>query len=246
MNDASLTTTGMSGIDIEMPVAGPGARAYAFVLDIHIRALLALAWIFVAGFILAGIGYVADGVFDLISAWGSFWFVAFPGLLIYLLYHPVLEVAMKGLTPGKRFAGVRIVTESGGVPGAGPLLIRNLFRIVDSAPTFYVVGFIATLVTKRHVRIGDIAAGTVLVYFRQRKQRDIEVAEQLSRADKVTPQQAALIQELLDRWKQLQPDVRARLAARTFAAVGEPMPEVWDQDKLYARLAHLLTASDSG
>src|SRR4029077_20735966 len=78
------------------------------------------------------------------------------------------EIAMRGRTPGKRIAGVHIVARGGSSPGIGALLTRNVFRIVDSFPLLYPVGLITAMITPEHVRVGDIAAGTVLVYDRTR------------------------------------------------------------------------------
>jgi uncharacterized membrane protein SpoIIM required for sporulation len=96
------------------------------------------------------------------AAW--FVFVLTPAAVIFLLYHAVLEVCMRGRTPGKRIAGLRIVARNGGAPGIAALMTRNAFRIVDSFPLVYGVGLLVAMTTRDHVRIGDIAAGTVLVY----------------------------------------------------------------------------------
>ena len=69
---------------------------------------------------------------------------------------------MGGRTPGKRIAGVRVLTPEGQVPTAGALITRNVFRIVDSMPVFYVVGLLFVFFGKRHLRLGDLAAGTVI------------------------------------------------------------------------------------
>src|SRR5690606_4225634 len=90
--------------------------------------------------------------------------VVLPATALYLLYHPVLEVLMRGRTPGKRMAGVRIVKRDGGVPGSVALLVRNIFRLIDFLPFFYFVGLVTTMLTRHCVRLGDIAAGTLLVY----------------------------------------------------------------------------------
>ena len=70
------------------------------------------------------------------------WFgtVVLPALAIYFLYHPVLELAMRGRTPGKRSAGIHVVTRDGSAPSAGALLVRNVFRLIDSLPVAYGVG----------------------------------------------------------------------------------------------------------
>ena len=70
---------------------------------------------------------------------------------------------MRGRTPGKRIAGVRLVTREGDIPGAGALLLRNIFRLLDSLPVCYLVGLATVVFTEHHVRVGDLAAGTLLV-----------------------------------------------------------------------------------
>jgi uncharacterized membrane protein SpoIIM required for sporulation/uncharacterized RDD family membrane protein YckC len=151
----------VTGVELSLPVAGPGARSFAFLVDWHIRALLAIAW-----FVVAAVTY--NGSWSLAQPFNpdALWFalVLTPPAAIYCLYHPVLEVAMRGRTPGKRIAGIHIVARDGGSPGIGALLTRNVFRIVDSFPLFYPVGLITTMITQDQVRVGDIAAGTVLVY----------------------------------------------------------------------------------
>jgi uncharacterized membrane protein SpoIIM required for sporulation len=71
---------------------------------------------------------------------------------------------MVGQTPGKRLACVRIVALDGATPTVGALLVRNLFRVIDSLPVMYGVGLLTSMVRDDHVRIGDLAAGTLLIY----------------------------------------------------------------------------------
>jgi uncharacterized RDD family membrane protein YckC len=142
-----------------LEIAGPGSRSYAFIIDWQYRVLLALGWFCGAWLLIKYIG-LSPGVelsgLQLQSA------VA-PALGIYLLYHPVLEVLMRGRTPGKRQAGVRIVARDGATPDIGALLIRNALRLVDCLPICYVLGLVSCFITEQRVRIGDLAAGTVLV-----------------------------------------------------------------------------------
>lgn len=238
MNDDTIQVCSVTGVDIELPVAGAGGRSYAFVIDWHIRLLLALAWLFVVGGIIRLLSSDPDAGPDL--SWMYFWIMGLPGALIYFLYHPVLELVMKGQTPGKRMAGVRIVTQAGAVPDPGAILIRNIFRLVDSLPGFYVVGLISTFVTRNQVRIGDLAAGTVLVYHRGRSSRDLEAVEQLGRNTRIDPRKTDLIQELLERWPQLQPDVRQRLARKTLESLSPVSADVQSDQALRAALAALI------
>jgi uncharacterized membrane protein SpoIIM required for sporulation len=74
----------------------------------------------------------------------------------------ILEPLMGGRTPGKRMVGIRILTHEGLVPTTGALITRNVFRLIDSMPGVYVIGLLFVFFGKRHLRLGDLAAGTVL------------------------------------------------------------------------------------
>src|SRR2546430_9459960 len=100
-----------------LPVAGPGARAYAFLLDWHIRLIVALAWFVVGALLYNGRPSLAPPLSNDARWFGT---VVAPALAIYFLYHCVLELAMRGSTPGKRMAGVRLVARDGGSPSACP------------------------------------------------------------------------------------------------------------------------------
>jgi uncharacterized membrane protein SpoIIM required for sporulation/uncharacterized RDD family membrane protein YckC len=159
-----LVADSVTGVEVVLPIAGPGARSFAFLIDWFIRAILSVAWFVVSALVHNARWSLAQPLIP-DAAW--FIFVLTPTAAIFLLYHPVLEISMRGRTPGKRFAGVRIVTRTGGSPGVAALLTRNAFRIIDSFPLVYGVGLLVTMISREHLRIGDFAAGTVLVYERQ-------------------------------------------------------------------------------
>ena len=148
-----------TGIDAHLVLAGPGARSTAFVLDWLIRGALSIAWLLIAAWAILG-----NLDFDIPAESETLWYLAgaVPATIVYFFYHPVLEVLMRGRTPGKRMTGLRVLTPEGLVPGTGALLTRNLFRIVDSMPALYVVGLLFVMFGRRHLRLGDLAAGTVL------------------------------------------------------------------------------------
>src|ERR1041384_5438316 len=134
MSSPQITFQTVTGVDVELTVAGPGSRSYAFIIDWHIRLLLAMGWML--------IGHVVyNGGLTLQSEPGAGYVLGvwIPTLLIYFFYPPVLEIAIRGRTPGKRIAGVRLVTREGDIPGAGPLLLRNIFRLLDSLPLCYLL-----------------------------------------------------------------------------------------------------------
>ncbi len=165
MSNAALATAPViavpsaTGIDAQVILAGPGARTIAFVLDWMIRSALAMAYLLLAAWAILG-----NLEFEVPPDSETLWYLAglVPAMAIYFLYHMILEPLMAGRTPGKRMIGLRILTPEGVVPGTGALLIRNVFRLIDSLPVFYMVGLLFVLFGRRHLRIGDLAAGTVL------------------------------------------------------------------------------------
>lgn len=148
-----------TGVDATIVLAGPGARAMAFVIDWLLRAALAVVYLLIASYILLGNFFGDVGMDDEIKwVFGG----VLPATAIYFLYHVILEPLMRGRTPGKRLVGLRVLTPEGHVPTVGALLTRNLFRAVDSLPVGYVVGLIFVIFGPRHLRFGDLAAGTVV------------------------------------------------------------------------------------
>jgi uncharacterized RDD family membrane protein YckC len=216
--DSILRIPSVTGIDLDLTIAGPGARSYAFIVDWHIRVVAALAWFFLGTMALVGALQVL-GPGDLYYA-QFIYLVVLPSTGIYFLYHPVIEVLMRGQTPGKRIAGVRILAVAdGGMPGIGAILIRNVFRLIDSLPLLYAIGLATTMFTKHHTRIGDIAAGTVLVYDETQSKT---LLDELSApaVRRLGLEHAQIIHDLLSRWKELRSDTRSQLARQLLTKVG--------------------------
>lgn len=206
---SALNIDSVTGIDVSLAVAGPGARSYAFIIDWHIRLILALAW-----FVVAAVVSNADFSLKPSPGHSQRWFtlVVIPALALYFLYHPAVEVAMRGRTPGKRRVGIRIVTRSGGPPSAGALLVRNVFRLIDSLPVLYGLGLTLVVLTRDSLRCGDMAAGTLLVY--ERRVADTELLQDASQriGGRLDPAGAEIAADLLQRWTSLVPEARIRLA----------------------------------
>ena len=148
-----------TGVDARLVLAGPGARSLAFLLDWLIRSAFTAIYLLLASWLILGNFRMDIGPND-----ETLWYLAgaLPATAIYFLYHLILEPLMAGRTPGKRLAGLRVLTPEGLVPTAGALVTRNIFRIIDSMPLFYVVGLLFVFFGRRHLRLGDLAAGTVL------------------------------------------------------------------------------------
>jgi len=208
-----LVVDSVTGVDVALPVAGPGARSFAFVIDWAIRTILSVAWYVVAALLHNGSWSVAA---PLNPDAGWFVYVIAPPAAIYFLYHPVWEVATRGLTPGKRMAGLQTVSRDGGTPSVGSLLTRNVFRLVDSFPIAYALGLLTTMVTRNHVRIGDLAAGTLLVYARNDTTLSRYPGERRA-GNQLDAAAAEVLNELLQRWPNLDSAARRRIALTLIA-----------------------------
>ncbi len=224
----TLIVTSSTGVDVELAIAGPGSRAYAFLIDWHIRLLVAVAWFAIGALCLRGYNSASGR-----SATALAPFVFLPAMLIYFLYHPVLELAMRGRTPGKRMAGVRIVDRYGGTPSSLALLIRNAFRLVDCLPIFYGVGLATTMFSAQRLRLGDMAAGTLLVDDGDQQSKALSQLGALSLDPALDAAALALGNDLLLRWRELESATRRHLARELLAriastGVATPVPATVD------------------
>jgi uncharacterized RDD family membrane protein YckC len=239
-----LRIAGLTGVELTLPIAGPGSRSYAFVIDWHIRVLLTAAWMLIVwlllmAFGLLGVGRGWHGLFALTGV--------LPGLLIYFLYHPVLELLMHGRTPGKRTAGVRLVTRTGGLPSAAAILTRNIFRILDSMPFMYLVGLSSCMLSAQRLRIGDMAAGTVLVLEAADATQKLASLPALLAQTGLEPDVLELLNELLERWLSLSVEHRdalgrALLVRATPSLSSASLIDIGDAE-LQQRLRALLAAT---
>ncbi|HEY4339249.1 MAG TPA: RDD family protein [Steroidobacteraceae bacterium] len=214
MNSETLIVTSPTGVDVELAIAGPGTRAYAFIIDWHIRLLIALSWAAGATLVLRKVVHLSPTSTIMAGV-----ITGLPAALIYFLYHPVLEMTMRGRTPGKRTAGVRIVNREGGTPSLLAVLVRNAFRLIDSLPAFYMVGLFTTLFSAQHLRFGDIAAGTLLVRDGDAESKALAQLGSLALNPALDAGMAALGNDLVLRWKDLDPDSRRRLAGELLARI---------------------------
>jgi uncharacterized RDD family membrane protein YckC len=214
LNNESLIVTSPTGVDVELAIAGPGSRAYAFVIDWHIRVLIALAWFAVAAYAQTGFFFMRGK-----SVPSAIAIATLPALAIYFLYQPLLELLLRGRTPGRRMAGVRLVNLQGGTPSILALLIRNAFRLIDSLPALYGVGLCTTFFTAHRVRFGDLAAGTLLVHDGETEVKALSHLGALSLNPTLDAGLLGLGNDLLLRWNDLQSETRRRLTRELLARI---------------------------
>jgi len=230
------------GLSVGLQVAGIGARSYAFLIDWHLRVLLAVAWLLLC----LAAGWLAKRYALPLPGRGvASTLVTLPASALYLLYHPVLEVLMQGSSPGKRMAGVRVVAQDGRSAGVSAHLLRNVFRLIDSMPMFYCVGVVCCLVTQRQVRLGDLAAGTVLVYVAHDARELRRAIGRHAHGGGHDPELLRLAADVLARWKELDEPRRRELAANLLTRLGEAPGAELDVTQLHARLTALTAAVGS-
>ncbi|MFT3892383.1 MAG: RDD family protein [Anaerolineales bacterium] len=143
-------------------VAGIGSRFLATLIDTILVTLLQVI-VFVTYYFIV---YALD--IDPMGS-GSAWVAAVMGLVIFLFYwgyYIFFEMFWNGQTPGKRWTGLRVIRNDGTPITLSESAIRNLTRIVDFLPAAYGVGIITMFIDKRSRRLGDLAAGTLVVHDR--------------------------------------------------------------------------------
>ncbi len=149
--DTSLVLVSPENIAFEYRLAGPAPRALAFLIDLLLLGLLALAAGLFVGFVGQGslAGFYLAGLFFL--WWGG---------------NAAVEVLANGQTPGKRALGIRVVSHDGLSINVSQSILRNLLRAVDLAPPLF-PGVVSMVVTPRLQRLGDLASGTIVVVDRR-------------------------------------------------------------------------------
>lgn len=138
------------GVTLELSLAGVGSRFIAASIDGMIELAL-IACSYIAARVLSDESQVFIALFFVFS------FVVFFG------YDIAWETLASGRTPGKRVAGLRVVKTSGAPVTFMSSAVRNLMRLIDILPSMYLIGIVSVLASSRNQRLGDLAAGTIVV-----------------------------------------------------------------------------------
>jgi uncharacterized RDD family membrane protein YckC len=148
MLDSVLRVATPEGVELTLRLAGPVPRALAWLID--------LLWRF-AAFIAILMLVVPLGRFG-----GGLALLA--AFLLEWLVPAWCEVYLNGATPGKKALQLMVLCDDGSPVSWGPALTRNLLRFADFLPFLYAGGLVAMLFNAQFKRLGDLAAGTVVVY----------------------------------------------------------------------------------
>ncbi len=147
--DDRVTIATPEGVTLDLVLAGLGSRFVARLLDtvIQVSIIIALA--------IGGYAFGASGALLAVGVIVIF--------LVMLAYDIPFELFNGGRTIGKMTAGIRVVGGGGEPIGFLGSAIRNILRLVDFLPVLYLTGAITIISTERDQRLGDLAAGTIVV-----------------------------------------------------------------------------------
>ncbi len=168
-------------VALQFPVAGIGSRFVALLLDHLIQLAAVVAVVLVVAVIEAATG----GRPGTSSSLASQWFVAgiiFVFFLLFWGYFFLFEAFWRGQTPGKRWMKLRVIKDAGRQITLFESMARNLLRVADYLPSLYLAGVITMLCNKRNKRLGDLAAGTLVIHERTEEQPLLLTGDGLRRA----------------------------------------------------------------
>lgn len=214
MNRPSLHIRTPEGICFAQILAGPVARFLAWSLDLFCILVL----LTVVSYLVLLLVFVSPGLATAVNTLGYF--------TVSIGYGMVCEWFWRGQTIGKKVCRLRVVDAEGLRLQFNQVVIRNLLRFVDALPFLYFVGGVACWFSPKCQRLGDLAAGTVVIRQPRLREPDLDqvlpgkynslqryphLAARLRQA--VSPAEAALALEALLRRDQFQPEARIGLFA---------------------------------
>lgn len=219
------------GVTLEATLAGVGSRFAAALIDQILRIALLLALLILQR-VVVGDRSTSSGLV-LASVLTAMFLVQFA-------YDVLFETLASGRTPGKRWLGLRVVKVGGGPVGFVASALRNLLRIVDALPGFYLVGILAVLFTRNNQRLGDLAAGTLVVVDRRHpvtmpvpRTGPSETDGELWDTSAITAEEVATVRRFLARRDALTPEARDRLAMEMATRLGPKVagpPRQWEPE----------------
>lgn len=217
----SMTIRTPEGVEFAIPLAGPIRRFLALLIDLAAIAVLSSMTVMLLNLFGILVGSLATAL-SMLTAF-----------VIAFGYHIALEWLWRGRTVGKFVLGIRVMDAQGLRLQFSQVALRNLLRLVDMLPAFYLAGGAAVLLNARGQRLGDLAANTIVA-------RRVPVAEPDFEAilpdkynsfrayphlearlrQRVSPEEAALLLEALLRRERLEPGARLELYGELAAHFG--------------------------
>ncbi len=250
-------------VHLHFPLAGLGSRFLALLVDLAIQFGANMVLVIVVT--IAFTATARSGALNNMSNTAAKWFVAGIILVYFLLfwgYFSLFEALSNGQTPGKKVMKIRVIKDSGRQITFFEALARNLLRVVDALPGFYLVGVISILVSRSNKRLGDLVADTLGVHEQvhefsgyvqmpslppQMEATLIPAGMSMDRIALLGADDLHLIDNYLARAYSLPGEARARLSSRLLdgicAKMGVPVPTEQSPERVLEGVAYQLRAS---
>ncbi|MGC8668984.1 MAG: RDD family protein [Chthonomonadales bacterium] len=212
-------------VEVTYELAGIGSRFLAALIDHTLQIVAIIAIVLLTQLV------AATFLDRLFSGGAPLYAEAAAGLVVFAVtfgYFIAFELLWAGTTPGKRAMGLRVVRDRGFAVDPYASIIRNLVRIIDFMPPMYGIGLVSVFFSRDYKRLGDYAAGTVVI--KERKEGrlksftmpppSLEVQSYLARiphVDFLTPAEYRVIRRFVYRRHELAPRIQEELAARLAA-----------------------------
>ncbi len=226
-------------ISFAFELAGLGSRFLAVMLDLLVQVAVLAALVFGLSYASTRLPHIKLHEGTLAQSIGIAFVVAIV-FLIFFGYFILFEAYWDGRTPGKKLLGIRVVRDGGYPLDAGSAAIRNIVRVAEAAAGFYALSAISTLLSPENKRLGDYAAGTIVVRESPSvRPADLAVRPAAAGFSMLTDAERSLIARFVARRKAMTPVHRARMA-REIAAMVRPRLsrdlQMLDDDELLTRL----------
>ncbi len=206
------------GVSLEFRPAGPVVRACAWSIDAALRALLYVLLAFGLSFI-GGVGVALMLIGFFLIEW----------------FYPVVFELYSGATPGKKAMGLWVIQDNGTPLTPASSIIRNLLRVVDFLPLLYAFGLLSMLLDREFKRLGDLAAGTLVVYRDQPVQQGVSALKRVVKppSDFTAEEQKAVL-AFAERGELLSASRRIELAELLSGLTGQTGQAAVDELYAYA------------
>ena len=229
-------------IAVRYELAGLGSRFLAVSLDMTIQLLAVLLMFLIVTLLTAPIASVAAHVHFGKTARAIM--IGLLSALVFALvsgYFIVFELFWNGRTPGKRALGIRVVRDGGLPIDVGAAVVRNVVRLAELTIGAYLVSAVIALLSPENKRLGDFAAGTIVVRERPDDRHALDDLAFVAavRSDGVTREDRALIERFLARRATLEPQARRNIAARIASRVRPDLQASFDHLDDESLLEHL-------
>lgn len=214
--DRSISIRTPESIRFSYDLAGLGSRFLAVTVDLLIQ-IAVVAVLFWAIALAGGTGAVGKSTAAEERVLESLAIATIVAIVfaIFFGYFILFEALWNGQTPGKKALGIRVVRDGGYPLDFGSSLIRNVVRIGEMLAGYYALGAVSALLSNENKRLGDYAAGTIVV----RDSRTPSPGELLGSAHSggfslLDQEERALIERFAARRDGMDPALRARMAAQ--------------------------------